>query len=129
MKSKVKVFTETQIIYSWIFGTMVLSTLMILINSIKLKKDIAGSIFFTIAAFTTLIYNVAQSNNIIDLFIFNQLSSILTTLLIIILMKKSSYKDSINKYDKYDGLTIIIVNSTFLISIYTIIFNIYKYNG
>lgn len=127
MKYEVKIFTEKQIIYSWIFGTMVLSTLMILINSIKLKKDIAGSIFFTIAAFTTLIYNASQHNNIIDLFIHNQLSSILTTLLIIILMKKSSYKDLTNKYDKYDELTIIIVNSTFLTSIYVIIYNIYKY--
>lgn len=127
MKSKLKVFTAKQIIYSWIFGTMVLSSLMILINSIKIKKDILGSFFFFFASFMTLIYHINQNNNVIDLFIFNQINSILTTLLIIIIMKKSSYKELISNYDKYKGFTIIVINSTFLLSIYSISYNFYKY--
>lgn len=127
MKSKLKVFTEKQIIYSWIFGTMMLASLMVLINNLKIKKDIPGSFFFFFATFMNLIYHISQNNHVFDLFIWNQLSSLLTIFLVIILMNKSSYKESIRDYDKYKVLTVININIFFLIFMYSMSYNVYKF--
>lgn len=120
-----KIFTPRQIVISWIFGTMILSSLMILYNNMKLKKDICSSIFLFTMTVVGLVFNIHQDDNIVSFVIFNQLSSIMTVLLVIPIKKDMNRSIKIEIFPKFSNIFTFNMNSFFIFSLYSSIYFIF----
>lgn len=127
MDSDKKFFSVNQIFYSWIFGTMCFSTLMILINCIKLKNkkfEIIGSAFSCAMSFLIQFHDISRYNNVFMLMFFNYLFALFTTPLFYIISRKLYIKDFYPKI-VYSNSFVIKINILFVFILYFIIHIVY----
>jgi hypothetical protein len=114
-------------VFSWIFGTAMLSSLMILYNNMQLKRDIKGIIFFFIMTVLILSFNIHKNDNILGMIFFNQLYSVMTVLLALQIKKDMNKSDKFENFPKFSNLFSFNMNSFFILSLYfSIYFIIYK---
>lgn len=125
MNSSLKLFTSKQILVSWIFGTITLSSLMILTNSIKLKKGVKSSIFFFIATAMMPIYNSIENENITNLIFFNQLSSLLTLFIFIPIRSSMKQELDFSNNAKYNNNFVLLINLIFFHLLYIVLYIIF----
>lgn len=131
MSSQKKLFTAKQIVCSCIFGSVVLSMIMILINGVKLsynKYDIITRLFYLLLFSSLIIYSIYMNDSMFGFITLYQFMSIFLVVGFSQIVKISFSKDFVNQHKIYSNLFVFNINSLFIFLLHFIVYSFfYKY--